>query len=203
MRGDFFVPVFLYKLSFICYNAEKRGCIDMTDRQQALINEFLEQINPSYRDTFARLAEHSVSLGYNPVRNKTQNLSIDFRNSKLKKTIMKFDTMESEHDGFKYGERDVPGLRLKFFASTDYSDIFSAGVKRVIEAYGGKYTGCYGCGRCGGKPQGYVYTYPDGKKVFRCGSELVGIFNYTGHEDEICSLMTRQAEYYSERAEQG
>lgn len=170
----------------------------MTTKQEALMNEFLEAIEEEYRPLFKELAEFAVSYQFNPVRNKTQDFSIDFKNSKLKKTIMKMEVAEQKHDGFGYGERKIPGLRLKFFATKEYSKIFQHAVKSVIEDFDGKYTGCYGCGRCKGNPQGYVYTYPDGKKVFRCGSEQLSIFDFDeSNLDEIKQLIQNQIEYWS------
>jgi len=92
---------------------------------------------------------------------------------------------------------NTPGLRLKFYASDDYSDIFKEGIKRVIEEFDGKYTGCYGCGRCKGKLQGYTYTYDDGKKVFRCGSELISIHNFSKIDiGETKRLIKKQDEFF-------
>lgn len=169
----------------------------MNDKQTNLINEFLSHVNKDYHNMFLELAEYAITLGYTPVKNKTQDFSIDFRNNKFKKTIMKMEEKEQRHDTFKYGEREIPGLRLRFFANKEYSDIFKNGIKRVIEEFDGKYVGCYGCGRCNGAPQGYTYTYPNGKKVFRCGTELISIFDFTEKDiKEIKSLMKCQDEYY-------
>ena len=109
---------------------------------------------------------------------------------------MKFTLEEEKHDGFAFGERNIPGLRMRFFAFPDYSEIFHKAVQYVIERFDGKYTGCYGCGRCHGEPQGYHYTYPDGRKVFRCGGELLSVFDFTEENlEEMKELLSRQAEY--------
>ncbi|BCJ99529.1 hypothetical protein [Anaerocolumna chitinilytica] len=172
----------------------------MKDKHQMVMNELLCQLEEPYRDMFLELAEYAVVLGYCPVRNKTQDITIDFRNNKVKKTILKMEQYEQKHDGCKYKETTIPGLRLRFFAAKEYSDIFSQGIKRVIEDFGGKYTGCYGCGRCDGT-QGYIYTYEDGRSVFRCGSELVSVFHYKKDNlSEIKELMKTQAEYYNKEA---
>lgn len=170
----------------------------MIKRQEQLLEEYLKQINEQYYAMFKDLAFYCDSLGYRPVRNKTQMISIDFKNTTSGKSIMKMDTLEGRHDGFAYGERNRPGLRLKFFATKEYSKIFQNAVKRVIEDFDGKYTGCYGCGRCKGNPQGYVYVYPDGKTVFRCGSELLCIFDFENSIEEIKLLLKNQAEYYKQ-----
>ena len=174
----------------------------MNKRQEALMGEYLVQVREDYREMLRELAGFAAELGYGPVRCKTKDLTIDFRSSKVGTAIMKMEVKEQKHDGFRCGERDMPGLRLKFFASRDYSPIFSEAVRRVIEDFGGKYTGCYGCGRCKGVPEGYVYRYADGREVFRCGSELISVFDFTPeHAGEIKRLLQAQAEYFKSEHE--
>lgn len=85
---------------------------------------------------------------------------------------------------------------MRFFASEEYSEIFRRAVQRAIENFGGKYTGCYGCGRCQGDPQGYRYTYPDGRQVFRCGGELLSVFDFSDTDlPEMLRLLDAQAQY--------
>lgn len=172
----------------------------MNDKQHNLIEDFLSHIDQNYHALFLELADYAISLGYTPIRNKTQDFSIDFRKNKTRKTILKMEEKEQKHDGYRYGERNVPGLRLKFYASKEYSDTFRKGIQRVIEDFDGKYTGCYGCGRCKGEPQGYIYEYQDGRRVFRCGSELVSVFNFTpDHIQEMEKLLKEQDQYFSGR----
>ena len=169
----------------------------MKDKHQQIMNELYLKIDDKYKNMFADLAEFAFDLGYFPKKNKTKDISIDFHNNKIKKTVMKFEEKEQNHDGYGYGERKIPGLRLKFFASDIYSEIFKEGIRRVIEEFGGKYTGCYGCGRCKEDLQGYTYIYPDGRKIFRCGSELISIFDFSDDTlDEIKSLLKNQAVFF-------
>ncbi len=170
----------------------------MNERQHSLLEGLLERINPAYHQLFKDLSEYAISLGYTPVRNKTKDYSLDFKNNKLKKTIMKLEEKEQKHEGIGYGERNIPGLRLKFFASSEYSGIFKKGIQIVIENFDGKYTGCYGCGRCQEKLQGYRFVYPGKNEVFRCGSELVSIYEFSDQDRlEIMKLMGEQAEYFT------
>ena len=72
------------------------------------------------------------------------------------------------------------------------------GIKNVIEAFNGRYTGCYGCGRCKDGLKGYTYVYPDGKTVFRCGGELIripAVLN-SNYVDEIKKMMKTQDEFW-------
>jgi hypothetical protein len=172
----------------------------MNDKHKKIINELLVRIPPEYHPLFIDLAEFAISLGYLPKRNKTKDITIDFSNYKTKKAILKLEEKEQKHDGFRYGERGVPGVRMKFFATDKYSELFSNGIKNVIEEYGGKYTGCYGCGECGTDYQGYYYHYPDGRTIFRCGRELISIFDFsTENLDEMKKLLAKQAEYFEAR----
>ncbi|GFZ33305.1 hypothetical protein CSC2_38310 [Clostridium zeae] len=173
----------------------------MNEKQRSILNELLSYIDLKYNSMFLDLAEYAISLGYTPVRNKTSDVSIDFRKNKFKKTILKMEVNEQKHNGYKFGERNIPGLRLRFFAVKEYSDIFSNGIQNVIEEYDGRYTGCYGCGRCDGS-EGYNFIYPDGRKVYRCGSELISIFDFTEkHIPEIKELLRIQDAYYVEKLE--
>ncbi|HAB61644.1 MAG TPA: hypothetical protein DCE48_13290 [Lachnospiraceae bacterium] len=172
----------------------------MNDKQAILIEEYIALIPERFRKLFNELAEYAVYLGYNPIRNKTQDLTIDFKKNKYKATIMKFGLKEPKHDGFGCGERDNPDLRLRFFACEGYSEIFQNGIKHVIEEFDGKYTGCYGCGRCKGGLEGYTYIYPDGRKVFRCGRELIAIVDYDETViEEIKKLMIEQDDFYRDK----
>lgn len=102
--------------------------------------------------------------------------------------------LENHENGTPTG---MPGIRLKFYANKTYSHIFEEGIKRVIEEFDGRYTGCYGCGRCKGDLEGYVYHYANGRDVFRCGSELIAIQNCTPENlDEIKHLMKTQDHYW-------
>ncbi|MBK1810696.1 hypothetical protein JHL18_08605 [Clostridium sp. YIM B02505] len=171
----------------------------MNEKQQSILNELLSNIDLKYNTMFLELAEYAISLGYTPVRSKTIDVNIDFRKNKFKKTILKLEAKEQKHAGLKYGERDKPGLRMRFFAAKEYSDIFNNGIKNVIEEYDGRYTGCYGCGRCDGS-EGYTFIYPDGRKVYRCGSELISVFDFTEKDvPEIKKLLKIQDDYYVEK----
>jgi hypothetical protein len=174
----------------------------MNENQAGMINGLLERIPAEYRPLFNELAEFVISLGYLPKRSPTKDFAVDFSNRKAKRTILKLEEKEQKHGDYKYGERGVPGIRMKFFASQQYSEIFRTGVKNVIEEFGGKYTGCYGCEKCGPTLQGYSYQYPDGRQVFRCGLELISIFGFSAASlDEMKALLKQQAEYFAAMAD--
>ena len=163
----------------------------MKEKSKLMIDEFLQTIPAEYHEVFSELAEYADNLGYTPKKNKTKHLSIDFSKNKIKRTIMKIET----HDNGT--KSNPPGLRLKFYANDNYSNLFQDGIKRVIEAFDGRYTGCYGCGFCKDGTEGYTYIYPDGKKVFRCGRELIAVYGFNEkHLDEMKRLMKVQDDFW-------
>lgn len=163
----------------------------VNERNSQLLKEFISELPESYRGMFEDISKYLISLGYTPKKTKSKDFALDFSKNKVKRTIMKMEVHDNAIN------KNNPGLRLKFYANKDYSDIFKQGIQRVIEEFNGKYTGCYGCGRCKGELEGYIYTYDDGKKVFRCGGELISIHNFSPKNiSEIEMLIKGQDEFF-------
>ena len=166
----------------------------MNEKTTQLLQDFITELSTDYQDIFQDLANYAISLGYTPKKTNSKDFVLDFSKNKVKRTIMKLEI----HDNAI--KTNAPGLRLKFFANKEYSDIFQRGIQRVIEEFNGRYTGCYGCGKCKGQLEGYTYTYPDGRKVFRCGGELISIHNVGVHNvSEIKNLIKVQDEFFMEK----
>lgn len=163
----------------------------ISEKSKQVLETFLVNLPESSREMFREIAEFAIDLGYLPKKTKSKDYVIDFIKNKVKRTVLK---LEVHDNGIK---TNGPGIRMKFYATAEYSDIFRNGVKRVIEEFGGKYTGCYGCGKCKYELEGYTYVYDDGKKVFRCGNELIAI---TGigeqHIPEIKELLKTQDSFF-------
>ena len=128
----------------------------MNDKQTLLMDTFLQGVDPAWHAMFRELAAHAVTLGYTPSKTKTSDMCLDFRNARLGRTLMKLEQHEQKHDGYRYKERAMPGLRLRFHAAASDEPIFRSGIRRVIEEFDRKYTGCYGCGACKGELRGYI-----------------------------------------------
>lgn len=166
----------------------------MTDEKaMKMINECIAQFPNESQSIYKEIAEYTLSLGYKPawikVRQKgksvnSASLSFSKHASGKSMTILKINPK--------------PSLSLKFYASKVYSEIFKLGIQRVIEEFNGRYTGCYGCGKCTGELEGYTYVYSDGRKIFRCGGELIRLTKpiLPEHINEMKVLLKTQDEYF-------
>jgi hypothetical protein len=153
---------------------------------EATLNDFFNSLNDEDRKIYSVIANFAYELGYKAKRAKTKDINYVFTNSKIKKHLLKFS--------FRDGK---PNLKIKFYASKNYSSFFSDSVRKVIEEFNFKYTGCYKCGKCEGAPMGYNYEYPNGKRYFRCGSELIELPSIDESViSEILSLLKTQHTYY-------
>ena len=114
----------------------------MTEKQEQIINNLIAAMPEDDRKTYREIAEYAVSLGYTPKAIGKTGGAFDgaiFSKSKTNRTIIKILPQYNE----VIDKSGIPMLSVKFFAAPEYSEIFSQGIKRVIEAADGKYTGCY------------------------------------------------------------
>jgi hypothetical protein len=150
-----------------------------------LIEELVSMLPEQDKGVYQEIAEFVLSLGYKPKKVNKYGFTLDFTNNSTNKKILKL-----AKDDF----------RLKFYASKEYSQKFREGIKKVIEEFGGRYTGCYGCGRCEKDLLGYTYRYQDGKEIFRCGSELIAVKGITNEDiPEIKKLIQTQDEFFRQQ----
>ena len=158
-----------------------------------IISDCITKMSDDDKLIYRPIVEYALALGYTPKPIKTAGGISDelaFSKSKVKRTLFRMNPNE-KHTG-------KADLRLVFYATPQYSEPFRMGIKNVIEAFDGKYTGCYGCGRCKDSLEGYTYVYPDGKTVFRCGGELIRIpaTLTTDDVEEIKKMMKAQDEFW-------
>lgn len=166
----------------------------MTEKQRIIIDNLIQALPENEREVYREIAEYAVSLGYTPKKLKPDGRYVAFSKNKVGRTIMKISAGYNECTGAD----GIPGLYLNFYANKTYSEVFQEGVKKVVEHFGGKYTGCYGCGKCDGT-YGYIYTYPDGKEIYKCGFELVELPPINAsHVTEIQELLKVQDEFFME-----
>lgn len=153
---------------------------------KTIINGFLSNLNDEDKKIYSEIAFFAYDLGYRAKRAKTKDINYVFTNSKTKKHLIKFSY-----------EDEKPKLKMKFYASNNYSSFFHDAVKEAIEIFNYKYTGCYRCGKCNNVPMGYTYVYPEGRKYFRCGNELISLPPLKKNiVPEVLSLIKTQHEYY-------
>lgn len=153
------------------------------------LDEFYQHVSDEDKIMYTEIAECANQLGYKPRKAKTQALNIVFNNNKAKKHILKFSI-----------EKELPVLKMKFYASKSYTQLFHEGVRAVVEEYNYKYTGCYQCGKCKDGVEGYEYSYADGRNYFRCGIELISLPPITQNDvPEILQLLQNQHQYYLSR----
>ena len=127
------------------------------------MDDYFAILTDAERRVFLASSENAYQLGYRAKRDKTRSISYTFTHRKVKKTLLRFAV-----------SRDRPILKIRFCASQRYSTFFHEAIRKTIEEYNFKYTGCYECGNCDGT-EGYWYEYPDDRKYFRCGIELIEI----------------------------
>lgn len=153
------------------------------------LDEFFVLLDDEDKVIYAQIADYVIHLGYKPRKAKTQAINYVFTNNKTKRHLLKFSI-----------EEGIPHLKMKFYATKKYSLIFHEGVRAVVEEFNYKYTGCYKCGKCKDTLDGYEYTYPDGRRFFRCGSELISLPRFTQSDiPEILELIEKQHIYYVSR----
>ncbi len=134
---------------------------------------------------FSTISEYVFGLGYKAKRDKVKAIGYSFTHSRVKKQILRFTSFQGK-----------PILRIKFFVAPSYSDFFHEAIRATIEEYNYKYTGCYGCGDCDGT-QGYWYQYPDERAYYRCGKELIEIFDTRNLPlEELLDLLQRQYAFF-------
>ena len=175
------------------------------EKSQVLIDDCISKMNDDDKLVYRPIAEYAVDLGYTPKPIKTAGGNADelaFSKSKVSRTILRIRPRSDKTYAKYETQAGKAQMRLIFFATPVYSEIFRRGIKSTIEAFDFKYTGCYGCGRCKGD-EGYIYIYPDGKTFFRCGCELIALPPIgVEHIEEIKTMMKTQDDFWIKKAEE-
>jgi len=137
------------------------------EKYNTILKEYYDKISLENKILYEELANKAINLGFVPSRDKTKQISISFRNNKIKYTIMKF--AEEPKDVFIW--------KFKFAANDNYSNIFDESAKNLDEGirnnmakYGFKNVTCFGCAKCvNEKKLFYSIEYEDGRKYKLCG----------------------------------
>lgn len=149
------------------------------------VDDYFAILTDVERKVFSTIAEHAFSWGYKAKKDKVNAIGYTFTHSKVKNQILRFTS-----------SKEKPILRIKFFASPAYSGFFHEAIRAAIEEYDYRGTGCFGCGSCDGT-HGYRYKYSDGREYYRCGKELIEIYNTSNLPlEELLELLKKQHEYF-------
>jgi hypothetical protein len=165
------------------------------EKNSAILKEFYDRISSENKIFYEKLANHAISLGYNPTRDKTKLISVSFRNNRNKYTIMKF--AEERKDEFVW--------KFKFAANKNYTKIFDESIKQYDEMLRRLYSErcnlknvtCLGCGKCNNqKKLFYTIEYDDGRRYTVCGGVAFVLINQISKEivDEAGKMMQIQHE---------
>ena len=137
-----------------------------TERQRALIEEFLSKLPPELSEVYRELILHLSKLGYDP---KKQRAAIVFNCARHNKQLVK--------TGFD--RRGEPFFALRFSACKGYSQRFSDIVRDAVCGENYKEPNCVSKGEdfCKGPIDQRLYTYelPTGEKRRHCGAKALAI----------------------------
>ena len=165
--------------------------VPLKAKEQELLDELMNTVQRDYIDDCRRLIEYAVSLGYLPHKTQVSGFAVSFTSKNTGRTMMKL-TPRTGLNHMKF----IPELKMKFPATKVYSDIFAVAVREEMESNGGLYTGCFGCGKCAGRDDSYVYTYPDGRSDFVCSNALMCPDWSRENLPEIMEMMKTQDEFW-------
>lgn len=143
----------------------------MTQKQQAVINEFINILPEADKNIYGNIIDYFIALDYIPQKNRSY---ISFKHKTNGKVIAKIKKAE---------------IRLKFFACKDVPEKYINALRKEIDDSDGQYTmpvpppddlpvpagaimkKCtLACNTCTGGKMRYYYKFPDGKEIFRCGA---------------------------------
>lgn len=158
-----------------------------------MFEDVLQSQSPESQQTYRAIVRRALDLGYRVRKDKTKTPSYSLYSPEFRQTVLRVTD-----DGKRVS------LRLKFFGVEVYPRRLEEALKRTIEEYDFRYTGCYGCGRCTAEPLGYTISYEDGRRYFRCGFELIAIHDLDeelGKEIEV--IVEEQTRYWKRQATRG
>ena len=166
----------------------------MTEKQKATLNKIIDALPNEHRESFGKVAEYAVSLGYTPVLKGAKKNYADFSKNKIGRTILKIDAAPTP-----------PRFAMKFYALPEYTGVFQEAIEKSIREHARlKYEikpHCTGCmqrrnGRCN-EPQGYNISLPDGKQGFICGFGIIDLPSFNAANiPEVKAALKMQDDYF-------
>ena len=165
--------------------------VPLKTKERDLLDQLMNTVQTDYIDECKALIEYAVSLGYLPHKTAVSGFAVSFTSKKTGRTIMKL----TPNTGLNH-RKFIPKLSMKFPATKVHSAVFTEAVKREMESNGGLYTGCFGCGKCAGEADSYVYEYPNGKHDFVCSNALMNPDWHREDVEEIKEMMKTQDDFW-------
>lgn len=159
----------------------------MTEKQKNALNTILAALPDDCRESYQKIAEYAISLGYMPVLKGSHKDYADFTNSKLKRTILKINT-----------NSNYRCIAMKFYALSRYSGIFQDAIDKRLDYWNklGYEAKCFGCGKCDGT-HGYKCITHSGTKGFLCGLGVIPIPTFKSENiDEVKEAIKIQDDFF-------
>ena len=173
----------------------------MTQKQQLLIDEFLNELSENEKCVYGEIINYLVELGYIPQKQKVKDFVLSFKHCQNGKIIAKMGIRKKK--GF---------LSIKFFACKNVPE-------KYITALGENSDDAYArfspperdklrpneimlkctlsCGMCTGGKMRYYHQYPNGKEIYRCGAYPVLLPEITQHDiEDLKRLILEQHNYF-------
>ena len=184
----------------------------MTNKQQSLIDDFLNVLSEDDRYDFENVINSIVELGYIPQKQKVRDFVLSFKHNQNGKIIAKVGIRKQK--GF---------LSIKFFACKNVPEKYIKSLRNEADlneerAKNNEKPVSSGpvpdrnpipsntimknctvgvCSVCTGGRMRYYYQYPDGKEIFRCGAYPVLLPDIAENDiEDIKRLISEQHNYF-------
>ncbi len=161
-----------------------------TEKQRALIEEYLGRLPPELSEVYRELIQHLSELGYDP---KKQRAAIVFNCARHNKQLVKIG----------FDRKGEPFFALRFSACRGYSERFEEIVRGAVCGENYKEPNCRAKGEdfCKGPIEQRLYTYelPNGEKRYHCGAKALVIPGLSKADvPEIEALMEQEDRFLME-----
>ena len=155
----------------------------MTEKTKIKLDTLISKFPDEYRIFFREIAEHAISLGYNPRFNDKISYA-DFVKSKHGKTILKISPYPN------CSLLRLPALNMRFDGLPVCHGIFQEAAEFSANA-----EHCIKCNKCGGSRK-IKYTLSDGSEIFGCCQHIRDIPSYSIENlSEIKDALKTQDDY--------
>lgn len=125
--------------------------------------DFFRCLSAEETGFFFELYEKAMELKLKVKKDATKTPCVSFLMGK--NLVMRF---------INNGKRNY--IKLKYYNCSEPGEVLERALLRTIEEHDFRYTGCYGCGSCQGKRRGYTIRHGNLKTYFRCGRELIEVY---------------------------